>query len=141
MTAMERARELLDRLDCSCVIINPGGDVTTCHRRGVIDLYDLLNCNPLKLSGAVIADKVVGKGAAALMALGGVAEVHARVMSRDALRLLQREGVAASCDIEVDAISNRAGTGRCPVETLCQQCITAAECLPLIKTFIDSQNL
>ncbi len=139
--ALSRARELLDELDCSCVIVGRDGVVTSCHRRGVIDLFDLLMNNPGMLDGAVVADKVVGKGAAALMALGHVAAVYSRVMSREALSLLSREGVMATCDNEVEEIVNRAGTGRCPVETLCLPCSTAAECLPLIESFIRRQNL
>jgi len=115
--------------------------VTTCHRRGIIDLYELLQNSPGVLDKAVIADKVVGKGAAALMALGHVAQVHARVMSSDALALLAEEGITASYDIEVASIINRAGTGRCPVETMCLPCTTAVECLPYIRSFIHSISL
>lgn len=138
---LNRARALLDELDCSCVIIGREGSVMSCNRRGIIDLFDLLKNNPRQLDGAVIADKVVGKGAAALMVSGHVAAVYSRVMSREALSLLSREGVKTICDDVVAEIVNRAGTGRCPVETLCLHCSTAAECLPLIESFIRSQNL
>ena len=66
--------QLIDLLHveaCSCVIRN--GDVTRIFReRGVKDLYRLLEEEPELLDGAFVADKVVGKGAAALMILGGV---------------------------------------------------------------------
>ena len=51
------------------------------------------------------------------MALGGVSSVYADVMSRDALDLLNKNGVDASCGCEVDQIINRARNGRCPLET------------------------
>ena len=74
---------LIERLDaeqCSCVIYN-GGETRLFWERGVQDLYRLLKTEPDFLRGAFIADKVIGKAAAALMALGGVDEVFARVIS------------------------------------------------------------
>lgn len=52
------------------------------RERGVADLFRLLHEEPQLLRGAFIADKVVGKGAAALMVLGGVEGLFADVVSR-----------------------------------------------------------
>ena len=52
------------------------------RERGVADLFRLLHEEPQLLRGAFIADKVVGKGAAALMVLGGVEGFFAGVVSR-----------------------------------------------------------
>ena len=63
---------LIERLDaeqCSCVIYN-GGETRLFWERGVQDLYRLLKTELDFLRGAFIADKVIGKAAAALMALG-----------------------------------------------------------------------
>lgn len=49
----------------SLVVAN--GDVCTFDGRGISDLYNLLSEDPEFLRGASVADKVVGKGAAALM--------------------------------------------------------------------------
>ena len=76
----ERQR-LIDRLHaerCSCVIRN-GEQTRTFNERGVKDLYRLLTEEPELLRGAFVADKVVGKGAAALMILGSVEEVYTDV--------------------------------------------------------------
>lgn len=105
--------------------------------RGVADLFRLYTKNPEILYGASVADKVVGKGAAALMALGGVKALHALVISDAALALLKREGVEVTCDRIVPAIINRAGTGPCPVESLCKDCATPRECFPLIEVFLN----
>ena len=70
--------ELIDLLHSggySCAIAN-GDIIRTFTQRGVADLYDLLTQEPDFLKGALIADKVVGKGAAALMILGGIKELH-----------------------------------------------------------------
>ena len=106
------------------------------RERGVKDLYRLLREEPQLLDGAFVADKVVGKGAAALMILGGVEELFADVVSRAALDLLAAAGKAVAYTVAVPHIINRAGDGICPVEQLCAEAQTAEECLPLIEGFI-----
>lgn len=69
----------------SLVVAN--GDICTFDSRGVTDLYDLFCNDPGFLAGASIADKVVGKGAAALMILGHISELHAEIISEAALEL------------------------------------------------------
>lgn len=102
----------------SCVIRNDG-KTRTFQQRGVKDLWDLCHNDEEFLKGAQIADKVVGKGAAALMVYGGVRQVHADIISRPALELLQANGIPASFLIQTDRILNRKGDGLCPVESLC----------------------
>lgn len=132
-------KTLLEESGCSCVIAN-GGVVRQFHRRGVADLLGLLHDEPGFLRGAEIADKVVGKGAAALMILGGIKEIYAAVLSKKASELLSLYPVEYSCGTMVDGIINRQGTGPCPVEALCAECSTAEECLPLIEKFVSSLN-
>ena len=70
--------EMIERLhtgNYACVIRN-GNEERVFYQRGVADLYDLLKNQPDFLNHAQVADKVIGKGAAALMALGKVAEVY-----------------------------------------------------------------
>lgn len=131
----QRAIDLRRATDCSCVVCRDGR-MTEYRERGVRDLLRLLREPSRPLDGAFVADKVVGKGAAALMVLGGVRELFAEVVSRPALELLRDAGVPAAHAQVVPHIINRAGTGVCPVETLCADCRTAAGCLPLIERFV-----
>lgn len=124
----------------SLAVAMADGTVATFDSRGIADLYRLLDQTPHLLRGTDIADKVVGKGAAALMIAGRVNSVHAIVISTPARRLLETSSVEVTFDCEVPAIRNRRGDGICPVEALCMDCTTADECLPRIKTFINSQN-
>lgn len=133
--------ELIDILDAgrhSLVVGN--GEVRTFDGRGVADLLNLLDAEPDFLRGASVADKVVGKGAAALMVAGGVVEVYAGVISSLAYDLLKSNGVAVTYGSFVDNIINRQGDGICPVERLCAACHTAAECVPLIRNFVESMK-
>lgn len=112
----------------------------TFDRRGVADLYRLLREEPEFLRGAVVADKVVGKAAAALMLLGSVAELHTDIISGKAIELLHGSSLRYAYDLEVPHIINRTRDGWCPLETRCRDCRTAEECLTQIEAFIASRN-
>ena len=135
---MERLIRLLHEGGHSLVVGND--TVRTFDGRGISDLYRLLTEDSGVLRGASVADKVVGKGAAALMVLGGVREVYAGVISTPALSLFHENGITVRMGQEVPNIVNRAGDGVYPVEQLCRQCMTAAECLPLIKEFVTGHK-
>ena len=130
--------ELIDLLHSggySCAIAN-GDIIRTFTQRGVADLYDLLTQEPDFLKGALIADKVVGKGAAALMILGGIKELHTDIISSKALELFQDSDIKVSFIQEVPFIWNRDHTGWCPVETMCSEEKSAEAILPLIHNFL-----
>ena len=130
--------ELIDLLHSggySCAIAN-GDIIRTFTQRGVADLYDLLTQEPDFLKGALIADKVVGKGAAALMILGGIKELHTDIISSKALELFQDSDIKVSFIQEVPFIWNRDHPGWCPVETMCSEEKSAEAILPLIHNFL-----
>lgn len=133
---MKALVETLKEGNHSLVIFGQEKKVSSFDGRGVSDLFRLLHEEPNVLEGSLLADKVVGKGAAALMALGKVKEVYADVISQPAFALLEQEGIRVSYGKLVPHIINRAGTGMCPVETRCQPCQTPAECLVEIKAFL-----
>lgn len=114
---MEKLIECLHSEQCSCVIAQ-GNNVRTFHRRGIMDLFLTLKNEPELLRGALIADKVVGKAAAALMVLGGVSRVYADNISAPAVAMLQDHGISVSYANIAHHIINRAGTGWCPMEEL-----------------------
>lgn len=132
---MEELINLLHSGGYSCVIANKGIR-RTFTQRGVADLYDLLTLEPDFLQGASIADKVVGKGAAALMILGGIKELYTDIVSSKALELFRQSAVKVDFKQEVPFIWNRDHTGWCPVETMCSEVETAEAILPLIHDFI-----
>ena len=127
----------LHRGNFSCVI-RKGDDTRTYHQRGVADLWQLCQSEEHFLRGAHIADKVIGKGAAALMIYGGACKVYADVISHPALALLQEHGIEVSYREVTDRIVNRRGDGLCPVETLCVDLNTIDEMVEAISNFINN---
>lgn len=136
---MEELIRMMHRGKYSCVIAK--GEIKTFTRRGITDLYDLLNDNPAFMQDASVADKVIGKGAAALMIAGGVKEIYTDLISEPAFDLLQKSEIQVTFRSSVSYILNRSRTDWCPVEKICRQAESAEECLPLIRAFIDEMRI
>ena len=127
---MEKLIRLLHKGNYSLVVAH--GEIRTFSGRGVSDLYALSGEDPGFLRGASVADKVVGKAAAALMIVAGV--------SRPALDLLAGSGVKVGYAEEVPHVINRSGTGWCPLETRCHDLRTPEECVAQIRDFMNAMN-
>lgn len=114
MIDIERAKGLLTK-DIALAIVN--GDTTyTSSLPGVGSLLSLQKGHPTLLDGAYVADRVIGKAAAMLMALGKVKEAFAVTISQPAVEVFQKHEIPYSYSCIVDYIKNREGTGLCPME-------------------------
>lgn len=129
---MDTLIDILHEQGCSLVLRDAQGTVRTFHKRGVRDLEDLLDHEPETLRGAMVADKVVGKAAAAMMAVGSVARLHTTVLSRKALPLLDAAGMAYTYDELVDGIVIPKGDTRCPLEQIVAPAQTAEEVVRML---------
>lgn len=142
--SMDRLVDLLHTPGAGYTLVvapSDGSAPRTFTQRGVADLLCLLRDEPDTLRGAWIADKVVGKAAASLMILGGVAALHTDVISRPALDLFSRHtGAEVSYDTVADYVINRTNTGMCPLETRCLNLSMPTECRDAIISFINSQK-
>ena len=76
---MEKLIRLLHKGNYSLVVAH--GEIRTFSGRGVSDLYALSGEDPGFLRGASVADKVVGKAAAALMIVAGLTAARCRRVS------------------------------------------------------------
>ena len=82
---LEELKQTLSQGNHALAIYDQDEQLHTYDNKGVRDLYTLLTTEPQVLKGAMVADKVVGKGAAALMIVGGIAELHTHIISEPAL--------------------------------------------------------
>lgn len=133
-------RDILHEGGHSLVVENDG-NIRTFDGRGVSDLFRLVTEEREILRGASIADKVVGKGAAALMIVGGVKSLYADVISTPAIDLFGTTSVKVDYGCLVNNIINRKADGICPVESLCLPVESARDCLPLISKFLSSKHI
>ena len=111
---LEKAKEILQSGNYTCVTVK-GNVLHTSSERGVKPLLKWID-EKTELCGHSAADKVVGKAAAFLYVILGIRQLHACVISRPALDVLQNHNITVSFDILTDAIRNRTDTGYCPME-------------------------
>lgn len=136
---MEELENLLHSGDYSCVIRNVG--ITRFFSgRGVADLLSLLRREPDFLDGAQVADKVVGKAAAAIMIEGKVSEIYTDLVSSPAVELLEKHGISVTFDEEVPVIINRKKDGMCPLEALSKDLTSTSEIVEQIKEFFKNKQ-
>ena len=134
-------KELIDILhneQLTLVVKSKDGTIHRFTQRGVKDLLVLVTQQPQILNEALIADKAVGKAAAACMVMGRVKHVHADVMSEPALALLQQHGVEAEYGTLVDHIINRTGDDWCPMEKLSKDETDPEVIIQKIRNFFAS---
>ncbi len=129
--ALDSARAILAAEGCTCVLCSDAETIRT-HERGVRPLLTWLE-EGRTLAEFAAADKVIGKAAAFLYVLLGVGRVHAAVISRPALSVLEAYRIPVSFDVLTDAIRNRTNTGFCPMETAVQHAASPEEALAAIR--------
>lgn len=134
---MQQLIEILRREKCSLVVKNHG-IVTTYSKPGVRDLEHLLDHEPEVLQGAVIADKVIGKAAAAMAVVGGVKALYAEVMSKKAIPFLDEAGIAYSYGTLVDTIKEEGD--RCQLEKITAPATTPEETVTLLRAHFQEKK-
>ena len=134
---MQQLIEILRREKCSLVVKNHG-IVTTYSKPGVRDLEYLLDHDPEMLHGATIADKVIGKAAAAMVVVGGVKELFAEVMSKRAIPFLEEAGIAYTYGTLVDTIKEEGD--RCQLEKITAPASTPEETVALLRAHFEEKK-
>lgn len=124
--------EMLNRQGLSLLVFNHDS-LTTHSNRGIRDLLLLISEQPERLHGAVVADKVIGKSAAAIMIVGGVKEVHTNLICTPARELFETNGVRIFAAEEVPMILNRDRSGMCPMDTRIANIESIEECVAILQ--------
>ena len=114
----ELKKNLIDN-NYTIVIQMVNGNIYTSTERGVKPLLMILTENASQLEGASVADKVIGKAAALLMAKGKIKEAYTPIISTPALEVFHNHNISVVFDKEVERIVNRKGDRLCPMESLC----------------------
>ena len=93
---IEIVKKRLDDTSASLVVMNKNGEIREFYNRRVIDIVSLIKSGENFLDGAIIADKVIGKVASALLVLAGVKEIYARTISEYAIEVLDNNNIKYS---------------------------------------------
>lgn len=115
------------------LIVRNAGLTTEYHQHGVQDLLSLVENEPQRLQGAVVADKTIGKAAAALMVVGGVKQVYTNTISTPAREMLEKAGIQVFANDEVEMILNRDRSDQCPMDKSLNETDDPQECVNILK--------
>jgi len=124
--------EMLNRQGLSLLVFNDG-ELSTHANRGIQDLLSLISEQPERLNGAVVADKIIGRSAAAIMIAGGAKQVHTNLICTPARELFEANGVRIFATEEVAMILNRDRSGMCPMDTRIRDAESVEECVEILQ--------
>lgn len=110
------AAEFLEEEGQTLVVVKNGRLLFSSRLAGIQPLLDALDNNVLP--GSAVADKITGRAAAMVLALGQVTALHSLVMSQGASEVLADNGILYCAAQVVPQIKNREGTGPCPFEAI-----------------------
>ncbi|MDD3886450.1 MAG: DUF1893 domain-containing protein [Victivallaceae bacterium] len=113
---IEDAKQMIRDGRAECVLVKGKHIYAQERGHGVSPLLVVYETHRDEMRGAVVVDKVIGRAAAAVAICGKVRHVHGEVMSEDALKFLNDNGISGSATLMVPRILNRDRSGLCPLE-------------------------
>ena len=92
MTNLEKVKEDLKEKNASLVVLKDG-NINEYYQERVKDLVEILTQNKDGLKGATVADRMIGKVAASIMAKAGVKELYTLKLSKIAIPVLEEYNI------------------------------------------------
>ena len=129
--------EMYARLEAgAAVVVAKSGVIVAEERgRGLKPLVRLLDDG--KLGGALVVDKVIGRAAAAICAVGGTKKVVTPLAGAGAEKLLAERGITLLARRTVPLVLNRDKSGSCPMEAAVKDLDDPAKMLEAIRTTME----
>ena len=116
MSNLDKIKEILHDKKAALVVCYSNGEIREYYQNRVKDIKEILKENNKALENAIVADKVIGKVAAALLTVAGVKEIYTDVISELAIPVLEDNQVKYEFKEKVEYIKNNDNTGMCPME-------------------------
>ncbi len=138
MKDIELAKSLLDKEKQAIVIVKEGQTIFSSDGKGIKPIYTALNKLKYELRGSSVADKVIGKAAAMICEYAGIKELSTKLISENAIDVLENTSIIYNYEKSVPYIKNRDQSGMCPVETLSLRINNIDELLMEISKFLQN---
>lgn len=138
MKDVDMAKELLEKEKLALAIVKDGKLVFSSYERGIKPLYTAVEQLKDELESSSVADKVTGKAAAMLCKYANIKELNTKLISENAISVLEETSIIYEYDESAPYIKNRDKTGMCPVETLSLKTNNINELLSGIANFLES---
>jgi len=136
MRDLEIAKRALRGKELSLVVVKRGRIIFESNLKGLSGLILAIDTLGLNLHYSSVADKVVGKAAALLLAYSHIGEAYAEVISKDGLETLDEYGIRVEYSSLIPRILNRRGDDICPFEKLSQNLSSPEEAYKILKAHV-----
>lgn len=134
----ELAVSYLKENDCTLAFVRNGEVLFESHKKGIRPMYEALT-SEVDLTGAVLADRVIGRAAAMLALSTGIQSLFTFVISESALAVLKEEKFSTYTYHSVSPfVMNRTQDDLCPIEKLSQGTDDPEVLMERIEEFLRS---
>lgn len=140
MLDLEIAKNALKNEAATLVIVKDGKVLFRTSEPGMRGLLQAIEALKHKIRGASIADSVIGRAAALLLAYSKVKEAYAVLLSEEGLKVLKANSINYEFEKTVPWILNRSQTDLCPFEKLSMDIESSAEAYEKLKKFEESMS-
>lgn len=130
------ATEKLKTSGDSLIVVKDGLVLLSKKGGGIGPLFDALLELGERMKGSCVADRVIGKAAAALCVFSKIKKVYTPVLSKTAVELLVNNKIIYSTDFLVPGILNKDRTGFCPLESITADMEDHREIYDAVKKFL-----
>jgi hypothetical protein len=137
MKDIEIAKKYLEEENLAIAVVKDGGLIFKSHDKGIRPMYTLATQMAKLAKGSSIADKVIGRGAAILCKSLDVKEVYGKLISDNAMEILEESNIVYYYDNICDYIKNRDGTDLCPIEKIALKSENPEILLNKIREFLN----
>lgn len=136
----EELKQLLSKKEASCMLFEDEQVIMTSYAKGVLPLWCFITeCEMLPEGHLEVADKMVGRAVAYLLAYLGVSQVYTKVISKTALEVLSHYPIVIHYDEIVPYILNHTQDGQCPMEAALEQVESEVKALSIIDQFVKKR--
>lgn len=138
MNDLELARMTLEENNLTLVAVRDGKVIFASQDRGIKPMYNLLKEKGALAKDSVIADKVIGKGAALLCVHIGIKKLYTNLISQSARQVLEIHNIDYEFKNSCQYIKNRDETGYCPIEEMSMDIKDPVVLLDKLDEFLKS---
>lgn len=140
MNDINIAKATLEKNSLSLAIVKEGKVLYSSNAKGIKPLYTALKELRGELSGASVADKVIGKAAVLLCSSVGIKTIYARLISEQAIKILKITNIDFYYNQEVPYIKNREKTDLCPIEKIAETTDDPEEMISKLEDFFEKMK-
>jgi len=116
---LESPISILDQRGLSLLILKGGETIYSSREGGMLPLLEAIEQLGLRaLADSTVVDRLVGRASALLISYFNAKEVYTRLLSRRAIEILEKHGIAYAAERVVNTIRNKEDTDMCPFEKM-----------------------